>query len=275
MKPSSPTDTNSTRTEAARKINDRAVSLFEMDSIFIKTQAKTGDRNVQLDRFIDRRAFHWQPPANPQHLTAEQLADYGRDGFIVVRQALDLRFVETVREASLDLLPIDSRSVKNIEQHNPIFRQVYENQPVQGMVSDLNGPSVMCQSFVFFKPPGNLRPKPWHQDSVYWGTSAETMMNVFVPLTSSNRRNGGVHFIPGSHLLGRLFHRASDDGFGFPNLVCDVSAFREPVVPEVEPRDLILCHNLVVHGSFRNETDEMRINIGFHHRAVGTTLEWL
>jgi ectoine hydroxylase-related dioxygenase (phytanoyl-CoA dioxygenase family) len=233
-------------------------------------------RNTRLDRFVDPRAFRSRPPEHPlRHFTSEQIAAYDRDGFLLLRAVLDPGFVERLRAEAMKLFARNSRSVKNIERHSDIFRAVYEPPPIRGMIEDLNGPSVMCQSFVFFKQPGERRPKPWHQDSIYWGTSAETMVNVFVPLTQAVARNGAVHFVPGSHRLGRLFHWVEDDGFGFPNLVCDVSAFREPVVPEVSPGDIIISHNLVVHASFANESDEMRINLGFHHHAVGTTLDWL
>lgn len=229
----------------------------------------------KLDAFIDQRAFRPLPsPYESYYLHAEQIHTYDRDGFVIIRDILNTQFVDRLRLSSLNLQAVDKRSVKDIEKHDPIFQMVYENSVVRFMVEDLNGPSDMCQSFVFFKSPKDQRPKPWHQDSAYWGTSDETMTNVFVPLTPSNKRNGGVHFFPGSHLLGRIFHHVEDDGFGFQNLVCNVTAFKEPVCPDVNPGDLIICHNLTVHGSFSNDTDATRINIGFHHKRRGTTLEW-
>ena len=229
-----------------------------------------------LDCFVDKRAYRSIADPKPSDLVStSELDQYDRDGFVLLRGRLSDKLVSSLLLQALPLAKLSNRSVKGLERHHDVFGQFYRSEIVRQLVAAFNGPSEMCQSYVFFKMPGELRPKPWHQDSIYWDTSAETMINLVVSLTHATKASGAVHFIPGSHKLGRLFHQVQDDGFGFPNLVCDVSAFREPVVPELAPGDVIVSHSLVVHGSFANTSPEMRINIGFHHHAVGTKISWI
>lgn len=213
-----------------------------------------------IDQFVDKRAFQDVAPSGPR-LTAAQVAAFNQDGFLILRQALSVGEVETLRRAAEGLFASsDGEWVSAPEKQHPSL-QAYAHGPfVQGVIRELNGPSEVLLGFLYRKQCTSPVPKLWHQDAVYWDMSDARVMAIFTPVTPINERNGAIHVIPGSHRLGRLFHRASSNY----NLVCDVGAFREPHVVELEPGDVMLLHSYTLHCSPANPSPETRINFGLH-----------
>ena len=56
----------------------------------------------------------------------------------------------------------------------------------------------------------------WHQDSTYWGLSRPDVVTAWVALSASNRANGAMEVIPGTHVLDQIAHR---DTFSPDNLL--------------------------------------------------------
>lgn len=131
----------------------------------------------------------------------------------------------------------------------------------------LNGNSELVQSFVFFKKPNETQRKNWHQDSVYWDTPS-TMTAAFVSTTDCDENMGCIWVIPGSHKIGRVYHEIEKKDNNWEDLVCDISAFQDPVPVPAKKGDVLFCHGLTLHASFENKTDQYRINTGFHIRKL-------
>jgi hypothetical protein len=217
-----------------------------------------------IDQFVDKRAFQEATSSGPR-LTAAQVEAFNRDGFLILRQALARSEVEPLRAAAEGLFAAAAGEwISAPEKLHPDL-QAYAHGPfVQGVIGELNGPSEVLLGFLYRKQCTSPVPKLWHQDAVYWDMSDARVMAMFTPVTPVNERNGAILVIPGSHRIGRLFHRAASNY----NLVCDVSAFREPQVVTLEPGDVMLIHSFTLHCSPANPSPEPRINFGlhFHHR---------
>jgi ectoine hydroxylase-related dioxygenase (phytanoyl-CoA dioxygenase family) len=122
--------------------------------------------------------------------------------------------------------------------------------------------------FLYRKQCTSLVPKQWHQDAAYWDMSDARVMALFTPVTPITKDNGAIHVIPGSHRLGRLFHRPAANH----NLVCDTLAFRDPHVVELAPGDVMAIHSFALHCSPVNPSTEQRINFGLHFYNRKTTI---
>jgi ectoine hydroxylase-related dioxygenase (phytanoyl-CoA dioxygenase family) len=213
-----------------------------------------------VDQFVDKRAYA-DVTASGQTLTESQVDEFNRDGYLVLRQVLDQSEVAPLRLAAERLFATTPGEwISAPEKQDPALRGYAFGRLVQGLIGELNGPSGILLGFLYRKQCTSPVPKQWHQDAAYWDMSDARVMALFTPVTPITMLNGAIHVIPGSHRLGRLFHRPAENY----NLVCDTSAFREPHVVELMPGDVMAVHSFTLHCSPANPSPETRINFGLH-----------
>ncbi len=141
-------------------------------------------------------------------------------------------------------------------------------------VEDLYGPNLLCWTTNFFiKEAANPAFVSWHQDSTYWGLDKPDVVTAWVALTPSNKSNGAMDFIPGTHTGEQIPHR---DTFAQNNLLTrgqEVAVEVDPskaVTIELRPGEMSLHHVRLVHGSPPNPSGDRRI--GFAIRYIPTTV---
>jgi len=214
-----------------------------------------------IDQFVDKRAFT-NCPVSGQYLSIQQIEDFNRDGYLVIRDVLPIEEIQLLRTAADQLFDTNGGGewVGGPELKDEALGQYVQSPLVKGVINDLNGESNVLLGFLYRKSRDFSMPKLWHQDGVYWNTSDARVMALFTPLTPIHKGNGAIHVIPGSHRLGRLFHKAAENY----NLVCDTAAFRDGVIVEMVPGDIMALHSLTLHQSPPNTTNETRINFGLH-----------
>lgn len=140
------------------------------------------------------------------------------------------------------------------------------------VIADLYGPDLLCWTTNFFiKEARNPAFVSWHQDSTYWGLSEPDVVTAWVALTPSDRANGAMEFIPGTHTADQIPHR---DTFAKDNLLTrgqevavDVDTSKAVAI-ELSPGEMSLHHVRLVHGSPPNPSNDRRI--GFAIRYIPT-----
>ena len=139
------------------------------------------------------------------------------------------------------------------------------------VVENFLGPDLVIDgTLVFYKPPHDSSYASWHQDSVYSGWHLTPSISAWIALTSSNRNNGCMRVVPGSHKLGLMDH---DNVENDPNLLnrrgevirMDVKE-SDAIDVVLRPGEMSLHHTNIVHGSNANTSDGPRI--GFIVRFV-------
>jgi non-heme Fe2+,alpha-ketoglutarate-dependent halogenase len=140
-------------------------------------------------------------------------------------------------------------------------------------VAGILGPDILCWSTSFFiKEARDPSFVSWHQDATYWGLSEPDVVTAWVAFTPSNRANGCMRVIPGSHRT-QLRHV---DTFDRDNLLTrgqEIAANideSEAVEIVLGPGQFSLHHVLIVHGSEPNMSGDRRI--GFAMRYIPTRL---
>lgn len=226
---------------------------------------------MAINDFIEEQQF--VPVTASELLTADQAERFNRDGFVILKNWLAADRLAGVRPDIERLVAENHRRQKDIHTKSAAVDSLMQSDRIKGVIEAANGPSELLQSFAFTKLPHEVRTKHWHQDGVYWGLSDSRVCCMFVPMTATNEDNGCIWMVPGTHLLGRMFHDIATDEFGLENLRCEMSAFRDPVPLVLDAGDAVLAHTYTVHASFHNRTDEPRISLGFHFRNVGTELQ--
>ena len=153
--------------------------------------------------------------------------------------------------------------------------ELVRNDRIVDAIEDLYGPDLFCWTTNFFiKEANNPAFVSWHQDSTYWGLDRPDVVTAWVALTPSNKSNGAMDYIPGSHTKDQIPHR---DTFAKNNLLTrgqevavEVDESQARTV-DLRPGEISLHHVRLVHGSAPNPTDDRRI--GFAIRYIPTRVK--
>jgi ectoine hydroxylase-related dioxygenase (phytanoyl-CoA dioxygenase family) len=209
-------------------------------------------------------------------LTAEQIAAFHRDGFLVIRGVFKGRELEELRKAADGVVAeglakkaphhqyhkIDGQEVyyrsERMFERDPIFRASAVHPALLEAIGQCTGHPFLPinDSFVCKIPRGNV-PIHWHQDPPYgfWKDASKTTFEVpnfdtDIYLDASTIENGCVWGIPGYHLVGQV----------------DMSKFSQEELFEkfgatpliMEPGDVLFHGISGPHGSVGNKTDTIR-----------------
>jgi len=215
----------------------------------------------------------------PKILTPAQIETFWRDGCVFPIRVMSNDEALAIR-ARLEAFEHDAGGpLKGDLRHKshllfPWLDEVVHNSRIVDAIEDLYGPDLLCWTTNFFiKEANNPAFVSWHQDSTYWGLDKPDVVTAWVALTPSNRSNGAMAFIPGTHTSDQIPHR---DTFAKNNLLTrgqevavDVDA-STAVTIELEPGEVSLHHVRLVHGSPANPSNDRRI--GFAIRYIPTSV---
>jgi non-haem Fe2+, alpha-ketoglutarate-dependent halogenase len=215
----------------------------------------------------------------PKILTQAQIDQFWRDGCVFpIRvmpeaDALEIRArLEAFEKEAGGPLKGDLRHKSHL-----LFSwlgDLVRRERIVDAIEDLYGPNLLCWTTNFFiKEAHNPAFVSWHQDSTYWGLDKPDVVTAWVALTPSNKANGAMGFIPGTHTSDQIPHR---DTFAKNNLLTrgqevavDVDE-SQAVTIELAPGEMSLHHVRLVHGSPPNPSNDRRI--GFAIRYIPTSV---
>jgi ectoine hydroxylase-related dioxygenase (phytanoyl-CoA dioxygenase family) len=112
------------------------------------------------------------------------------------------------------------------------------------------------------KDPGEGGAWEWHQDFGYWhnyGLLAPDMLSIYIALDQSNKENGCLQVLTGSHKLGRLNHVRDNHQTIIDNeyLIEAEKRYTAEYV-EMEEGDALIFHCNLLHRSDANLSDTYR-----------------
>ncbi|MBV8775680.1 MAG: phytanoyl-CoA dioxygenase family protein [Alphaproteobacteria bacterium] len=218
----------------------------------------------------------------PKSLSDGQIAFYRREGYLApvpvmsAAEALRLRAtLETIEAGMGGPLRGDLRHKAHLLF--PFLADLVRHPAILDAVEDVLGPDLLCWNTNFFiKEAATPSFVSWHQDSTYWGLSSPDVCTAWVALPPSNKANGAMAVIPGSHTRDQIPHR---DTFDRHNLLTRgqeiaVEVDETQAVPLLlAPGEMSLHHVRLVHGSPPNPSADRRI--GFAIRYIPTSLHQL
>ena len=127
---------------------------------------------------------------------------------------------------------------------------------------------------LFCKPPFNGGVVAWHQDYSYWTRTGPIQhLTCWVGLDDATVENGCLHYIPGSHrwgLLEKPVLAGEMDGLKAFLSEEQKNAFK-PVAAELKAGEAVFHHPLMVHGSFKNDSDRPRRGLVINVFRDGTS----
>ncbi len=211
------------------------------------------------------------PASSAPRLSADQVALYLKEGYLVVDQPIfpQDRFdgLRAYFERMLADLPAGERPETMDVPHfmHPRLLDWAFDPSVLGLVEPILGPDIALFSTHFIcKPKGNGKRVPWHEDSAYWKGKIEPMdvCTIWLAIDPSTRLNGCMMVIPRTHREGRAGF--SDYGAVDPRTAVFSSEILEQqrnverrIYIELQPNQCSLHDARIQHGSEPN-TSSMR-----------------
>jgi non-haem Fe2+, alpha-ketoglutarate-dependent halogenase len=215
----------------------------------------------------------------PKKLTAPQIDKFWRDGCVFPVRVMSEADAAQIRDRLEAFEAGAGGPLKGDLRHKShlLFSwlgDLVRNTDIVDAIEDLHGPDLFCWTTNFFiKEARNPAFVSWHQDSTYWGLDKPDVVTAWVALTPSNKANGAMGFIPGTHTGDQIPHR---DTFAQNNLLTRGQEVAvevdetKAVTIELKPGEMSLHHVRLVHGSPPNPSSDRRI--GFAIRYMPTTV---
>jgi ectoine hydroxylase-related dioxygenase (phytanoyl-CoA dioxygenase family) len=216
-------------------------------------------------------------------ITAQEIADYQRDGAAVLRGVLPFEWIEVMREAVEDILQnpggasveYTAKEKKGryygdffVWRRNPVFEAFMKDSPMPEIAAQVMKSAVLNFFYdqLLVKEPNTAEPTPWHQDLSYWPVKGKQVMSIWAPFDSATEESGVVVYVKGSHKWGKLYSPhvfGKDTGFadiyakaGLEPLP-DIEAERdkhEILCWEMEAGDVLIHHPLTLHYASGNKS---------------------
>lgn len=153
---------------------------------------------------------------------------------------------------------LDYRKIQELE-HDEVFLEYLLEPVFEKICERIYGPETPVALFraMFFNKPANRGTfLPWHQDR-WTNLDRDPQITVWTAIDPATKENGCIQVIPGSHLHGLI---NPSHGSGFLNkaqshYICSPDRVK---YLELEPGEVVLMHNHVLHASDVNRSAQSR-----------------
>ena len=132
---------------------------------------------------------------------------YGRDGYVVVRGAIDEELARETRN-HVEWL-IEQNPGKRPEQldhslikDDPFWLRLVGDDRLLDIAGQFIGPDIaLFASHYIAKPPSDGQPVLWHQDGSFWPLEPMEVVTLWLAADESTPENGCMRVIPGTHKM--------------------------------------------------------------------------
>ncbi len=213
----------------------------------------------------------------PSVLKRDERQQFDRDGYFLVRGLFDAEETALMREAMETDPTVRANFYNRGDSEGLVTRMVTWNQPGDGVyglaarsarmvdtMEDLLGGEVYhYHSKLTAKEPREGGAWEWHQDYGYWyhnGCLFPLMASAMIALDRSDKSNGCLQVLRGSHLMGRIDHGLLDGQQVGADLrrVEEAKKVLELVYAEMDPGDALFFHCNTLHRSDQNRSANRR-----------------
>ena len=200
----------------------------------------------------------------PKVLTEAQVRDFEQQGYLSPVRAMSAVRAAGYRarfESLQARFPNDIKKMKT-KSHLlcPWVLEIAEDPHILDIFEDLIGPDLRCWSMAWrVKKADGETLAGWHQDSAY-GSPVPVVLGALA-LSACGTEQGCLRGIPGSHTWGALAHEESDDPKSIlarGQYISDPFDESTAVDFALEPGEMVMFHNSLIHGSAVNHGPDPR-----------------
>lgn len=201
------------------------------------------------------------------YLSTEQVAQYHRDGYVIVPDLISAADAITWKETLITRLVEEGKinepsgvRVWMCDRMDPVTASHLRSPKTVAILQQLLGPEIEFLSYkAVFKNGQTTFNSPWHQDWWYWRGSNK--LSIWIALDDATEENGCLRLVPGSQT--QIFtERHVDDGKGFGNRLTDEDMAGMRMITAPVPRGgAVFFHDLTLHGSCPNINGQDRWSV--------------
>lgn len=212
----------------------------------------------------------------------DAVTQYHKEGFVLYKQPVFApeKFTELV-DIFEGLVAKQAEGARTDELDKPHFNEprlfdFLMSDAVLDLVEPLIGPNIgLWSSHFIAKEPNVGRATPWHEDSSYWQGRLDRMdqiVTVWLALDRSDRENGCLRVIPGTHTNGFSEYVEVDKAtntFGSeikPEMIDESQA----VYFELDPNECSLHDGRIIHGAEANTSNRRRAGYTMRYFSLET-----
>ena len=244
-------------------------------------------------------------------LSSEQLSQFHRDGFIVLRGFLDENTCDDISEVANwhleeKIEPIETeteyderskeyrtevtdytsnsdnqsmavRRLRQVYDRDSLFKARMENEKIRPVLQQVLNDQVVLTSghhnSIMTKLPHISTATAWHQDRRYWRYSDANLLSIWLALDDEFSQNGVLEFIPGSHKM-----HLSAEQFDEKEYLSEANAVNKEIISnkvstKLKKGDVVLFHCLLLHRANKNTTDKAKISFVYTVKGKNTKAE--
>ena len=220
-------------------------------------------------------------------LTAEMVANYHRDGYLLIPSLFNSREVgamiaEVEGGGRVNAMARGSEDASGKQAKLAIWHELGDDiwaaastcpRLVNNVRVLLGEEASFFHGKVMLKEAHQGGAWEWHQDYGYWynqGFVFPSLISAFVALDAATQKNGCLQVLRASHKLGRLEHGKVGTQTGAdPSRIHQLEPLFECVYCEMTPGSVLFFHSNLLHSSGPNESDKPRRSFIICYNALG------
>ncbi len=244
------------------------------------------------------RVMFARVPRDAEAFTRAELAQFDRDGYVVVRRLAPrdacARMLAAARaqlvsragplELEADLgypgappsrAVAGGGTVRRLLQacdRDPAYRAWATGPQLAGRLRQLLGPTPQLvrahHNCVMTKSPGYSSVTGWHRDIRYWAFERPELVSVWTALGAERRDNGCLLVLPGTHAIDVAADRLDDAQFLRADSAENRGLLATAVPVELDAGDVLFFHCRLFHAAGRNETEGTKYAAVFTYHAA-------
>jgi phytanoyl-CoA hydroxylase len=229
-------------------------------------------------------------------LSKEQLEEFRENGFLLIRNFLDSKSCDAIRdvakvhlkykiepiETEYEYIGIDKaeyktsvRRLRQVYDRDILFKNWMQNQEIRPILKQVLDEDVVLltahHNSIMTKLAKTSSYTCWHRDSRYWHFKGKNLVSVWLALGDEDSENGVLEFISGTHKM-ELKESQFDKKSFFRN---DIEENKELIESKVSfnlnKGDIVLFHSELLHRANENVSSEDKIS--FVYTVKGKSVE--
>lgn len=227
-------------------------------------------------------------------LTSQELNEFNKNGFIILRDFLCEDFCNEILEKAKEHLkrkeaPIESeqeymnldeekitvRRLRQVYNREDVFKEWMTNKKIRPILKQiLNDTPILTlahHNSIMTKLPHESTRTYWHQDRRYWHFKNDNLVSVWLSLGDEFLENGLLEFIPNSHKIEFTKDRFDKDSNFLDNNTKNQELIKTRTSSNLKKGDVVLFHCKTLHHASKNQTNNPKISFVYTVRSKSNT----
>jgi phytanoyl-CoA hydroxylase len=218
-------------------------------------------------------------------LSNAELEEFRENGFLLIRDFLDKRSCEIIKEIAkvhlkYKIEPIETeyeyigidkdeyrqsvRRLRQVYDRDIVFKNWMQNQKIRPILKQILEDDVVLvtahHNSIMTKLAKTSTHTCWHRDSRYWNYDSTNLVSVWLALGEENSQNGVLEFIPKSHKM-KLSEECFDKkSFFREDWEINKELVKKRVSFDLKAGDIVLFHSELLHRANANSSNEDKIS---------------